>query len=500
MANCHRSEFSFPLPNGSTFTVQYDCSISEADVQQSNEIVNQYLPKLFDLFWMPAVDETVAVYQGSSVCGGYSACAEPNAVHVNETFWNDSTTWVHEFTHVLQFSLGRDLKGEAGLFYVEPTAIQAAAILTNRYEGSSSGDNNALWIPDWGVSLAALDYVRFHLWNDTHAATPTWVNLYAVDHEVFKKLNQRLHQLFQDGWYISDVPSLRELISQVVSVSTIDGLPLRNWLGVEGLLGEDEVGTAPTISIGLPISTVTYNSAGGISITFESYSISGQARLDANRTTATVYDAYTRAWLADISRAVANPGNLTNFVELSTTLNMTQLPNVVRVEVHIVGDGVNETHPILIPIYSAFYDHALMLATSDGWLRTVNGNVTIQNRTYPMTNGFAYFEFPKGITTIYYPGGTVENCLPDTQNVLVGVRPKALQVMHDTTTIIVTNTSGVTSTISNSSFNQQNVVLALLVLLIAYLIFKNRKRLRKQEASSDRLIKPRASESTSNKH
>lgn len=246
-SDCHKSEYLLPLPSGSTFTVQYDCSISDADIQQSNEIVEQHLPKLFDLFWMPTVDETVTVYQESSVCGVYSACTGANAVHINEISWNDSTTWVHEFTHVLQFSLGRDLNGEAGLFYVEPTATEAAMILTNIYDGPSSGDNNALWIPDWGVSLAALDYVRFHLWNDTHMATPIWANLYAADHDVFKKLNQRLHQLFQDGWYISDVPSLRELISQVVSVSIIDGLPLRNWLAVEGMLGEDELGseTAP---------------------------------------------------------------------------------------------------------------------------------------------------------------------------------------------------------------------------------------------------------------
>jgi hypothetical protein len=54
--DCHKSEFSLPLASGSTFTVQYDCSISDANVQQSNEIVDQYLPKLFGLFWTPAVE------------------------------------------------------------------------------------------------------------------------------------------------------------------------------------------------------------------------------------------------------------------------------------------------------------------------------------------------------------------------------------------------------------------------------------------------------------
>jgi len=398
--------------------------------------------------------------------------------------WEEPTTWIHEFTHILQFSLGANLHDEARLFYVEPTAIEAAAAITNRTVGYSAG-NNALWIPDWGVSLAALDYVIYHLRNETHIPTPIWSDLYAADHEVFKKLNQRIHQLSQDGWYISDIPSFRELISEVVSVTTLDGLPVRKWLALEGMLGKDEVGLAPTVSIGIGVSYQTYNLAGQIFIAFESYSVDNVVKLDANRTTATVYDAYTHRWLANLPRAEANPGNLPGFIGLSATLNMTELPNVVRVDVHVVGDGINDIRSILIPVYSASYDHSLLIVTSDGWLQPVNGNVTIGNQTYTMTDGFTYFRPLVGMSTIHYPGGSIENCLPDLSNIVVGLNFKALQVMHDTTSITVTQTNGQTSVITNSPFNQQTVGLILVAMLVAYLSFKNRRKLRK---ASRRLV------------
>jgi hypothetical protein len=470
-----KSGLTLPLPNGHAFSVQYNASISDNDVRSADAILREYLPKLFDLFWTPTVDELVSVDQDISVCVKASACTEPlNRVHLNDTVWADPTTWIHEFAHVLQFSLGAYLSDEAGLFYVEPTAIEAAAVVTNR---SSNGGNNALWISDWGVSLATLDYVIGRLRNETHITTPIWSDLYGVDHNVFRKLNQRLHQLSQDGWYISDIPSLRELLSEVVSVSTLDGLPVRKWLAVEGMLGRSELGTEPAVSVGLDLSQQRYDLAGQIFIAFESYSINGVVKLNANKTTGSVYDAFTHRWLANIPRA--NTGNFPGFIGLSTTLNMTELPNVIRVDVHVVGDNVDQNHTILIPVYSPNYDHSFLVATSDGWLRPINGNVTIGNQTYTLTNGFSRFKPLVGISTISYPGGSIENCLPDITNIVVGLNFKALSIMHDTTSVILTKTISQTSVTANSPYNQPAIVVILIVILVVYTLFKNREYLRK---------------------
>jgi hypothetical protein len=143
------------------------------------------LPRLFDLFWTPTEDEIVSANQGNSACKiKASGCALPNDVYINRTAWEDPTTWVHEFTHILQYSLGAELRGEAGLFYVEPTAIETAAIITNRGTQGYTG-SNAFWIPEWGISYAIGDYLMASQ-NDTHVPTPVWTDLYTADHQVFR--------------------------------------------------------------------------------------------------------------------------------------------------------------------------------------------------------------------------------------------------------------------------------------------------------------------------
>jgi hypothetical protein len=473
----YKSGLTLPLPNGHTFSVQYNASISDNDVRRADAVLREYLPKLFDLFWTPTVGELVSVDQDISVCVNASACAQVDHVHLNDTVWADPTTWIHEFAHVLQFSLGAYLSDEAGLFYVEPTAIEAAAVVTNKSSGYSTGGNNALWISDWGVSLATLDYVIGRLRNETHITTPIWSDLYGVDHNVFRKLNQRLHQLSQERWYVSDIPSLRQLLSEAVSVSTLDGLPVRKWLAVEGMLGRAELGSEPTVSVGLDLSQQRYDLAGQIFIAFESYSINGVLKLNPNKTTGSVYDAFTHHWLANIPRA--NTGNFPGFIGLSTTLNMTELPNVIRVDVHVVGDNVDQNQSILIPVYSPNYEHSFLVATSDGWLQPINGNVTIGNQTDTLTNGFSYFKPLVGMSTISYPGGSIENCLPDVTNIVVGLNFKALSIMHDTTSVTLTKTISQTSPTANSPFNQPAIGVLLIVILVVYMLFKNREYLRR---------------------
>jgi hypothetical protein len=203
---------------------------------------------------------------------------------------------------------------------------------------------------------------------------------------VFKKLNARLNQLAGQGLAIADVPSFRELIRESIAPSILDGLPIRQWLAVEGLLAKDEVGNSTLSHFGI-VSYWKWQTATSVRFTVDlvvdEISPTDYTPLDASQSKAAVYDAVTRSKLADLSGAYIQGGGQ-NDVEFTVDLNREVA--AVRVDVHVLGNGLVADGSVLIPLYcppvagqlcQSVPSDFILFTTSDNWLQSLSGTAIV---------------------------------------------------------------------------------------------------------------------------
>jgi hypothetical protein len=458
MALATNADFSpgpvFQLSNGYIFATQYDNSIALSDIQTANSILNQYLPRLFDLFWTPTKDLTVTLHQDASACGRSSACATGTDVRIDPKLWHDAGTWIHEFTHTLQFSgPALALQGDASLFYVEATAFDTAAILT---PGSSPvAHDYALWISDWGVGEAA-SYYNYAASGETHVGGQIWIGLCRADNMVFRNLNSRLNQLATNGQMITDIASLRELIRESIAPSTLDGLPIRQWLAVEGLLARSEVGNNVMTHFGL-LYYVKGQSTGAIGssvdVVVDEVSTTGFIPLNSSLSRATVYNAVTRTRIADVSGNYIIGGGQN---EVEFRLDLDYEVAAVRVDVYLKGTNLVQfaDRTVLLPLYCnpIFQPKAcqnapsnfILITTPDNWLQSRSWTAVIGGKTYPIISGIVAFDLASPTADVSLPvppymilNFVSTNELTSSSKVMIlGLNYTALQIMRDSDQII----------------------------------------------------------------
>jgi hypothetical protein len=345
---------------------------------------------------------------------------------------------VHEFTHALQdapFGPATILGKDAYMFYVEPTACAMPDILIPRAErgfGTYYADS-AFASPDYGVALAAGNYreLESRLGECFEKEMP-FLSLYRVDHNIFKNMNSKLSQLAQQNSVVIGADGLREVIRESTSLQTLDGLPIRQWLAVEGMLTKDEVssslGTLPFLRLNNErnIWVWTY----------------GLPSIDSAQSKATWYDAVTRILIGETHL----DGKLSDQWSLSAPPVFERPNTVFRVDVHIVVGNVVYDRPFLLPPHQTMnfsawkwsidgnLENAIVLATPDGWLQSVNSTATIDGQPWPVVNGVLRFSSKSPTVNIELRDGRrIENFLTSgTLMVLGDFNSTALQLMHDT--------------------------------------------------------------------
>ena len=419
------------------FAIQYDASIPDKEIQIGNAILNRYVPELFKAFWEPTADRVLRVHQDSTPCNGAGACADGTDLWIGYNPWipESASIWVHELAHTLQFSGPVfALRQDVGLFYVEPTAGAISFILAPEYSEVSS--DYASWIPDWGVAEAIYSYEESR-GGRSHFHGSIWVGLYRADRDVFRNINARLSQLAEEGLSIGDVASFRELIRESVSVNVLDGLPIRQWLAVEGMLARTEVGNRPITHFDL----LWYNEwgfGGGPTVYFslEAVAIDRTIRLNASRTIATVYDAITRARIPQVTYKLADGGRM----DIET--NLDRSPPAVRVDLHIVGDDFVDDRSILLPLFPSSPRDFVLVSTPDQWIEPVSTTANVAGTEQEVSNGILAFDSDAPMVDIAFagvPGSYVENFLPGRgfgmahKVMVIGADHAALQLMTDST-------------------------------------------------------------------
>jgi len=455
----------FQTSLGRSLIIVYDPSISDQLIQVSNAFLNQYVPQLFRIFWEPQADATVEVTLGG--CGGYS-CGGSDGVSIRQSDWAYATIWVHEFTHVLQFANngpGFALSGDPFLFYAETTATATSDMLAPLEPEVDCCDDINLSAKDQGLSLAVHDYA-LRSTGETHIPTMVWRLLYAADPNALKQVNSRLYHLAQQGQFISDMPSFRELIRQSISPQTIDGLPTRQWLAAEGFLGKDELANTPLTYIDQPFyySYGPSNQFTDVAVTLAT--ANGFLQIDTAQSRAWVSDAVTKTKLADLQIHSAQNGGAV----FQAYLSRSSPPSVIRTDFHIVAGGFMEDRSILTPLLR---DQGggnpylggrglVLISTNDGWLQSVSGSVNVGGQNSSLINGVGIFGLTGPATVTVNAGTTtqVQNFLPG-QAVSIGVAYTAVNVMHDTGTINVQGGGRplVTSTYVSSTTSSTSVTI-----------------------------------------
>lgn len=435
----------FHTSAGRFFAVQYDTSLSQAQIETATGYLNQYIPQLFNLFWEPQEDAYIVVTQGG--CGGYS-CGGSDGISLLSSSWNLPNVWVHELTHVLQFygtGPGVFLSGDAFLLYAEPTAKATADILAPFESPPDCCTDLSFWTKDQGVGLAANDYA-LQSYGEGHVPVNIWTMLHEADPDVFKEMNSRLHELTQQYVQLSDIPSFRELIRQSTSLQTLDNLPIKQWLAVEGFLGRNEVGTNPITYVA---AANYYSPRSGQQLAQAVTALAtsnGFLTIDQAQSRGTVSDAFTRAKLADLS--VQSSADVAHGVSFQASLNLQSVPAVVRLDLHVVAAGFSEDRSILAPLtqYQGYSSAPTLGATGliaiptvDMWLQNLNGNAIVNGQTYPITNGIAKINLEGSATVTLNTGTTIQiTGFVKGQQLAVGLDYDALRIMQDTGTITTT--------------------------------------------------------------
>jgi hypothetical protein len=440
-----------PLASGHFLTLQYDSSISDQDVQTTNSILTKYIPKLLDLFWSPTDDLTITIHKSRTNCGPDNiACEIFTDVYIGTDYWNYPWVWVHEFTHVLQYTFfdapGHAIRNEALLFYAEPTAIATETILE---------PPNLDWWPDrsfltsdYSVTEAIYNYNNYQSGN-AHARTSLWVSLYQADHDIFKEVNAQLSELSHQRKTIANATDLRTIISEAAQVKLLDGLPVDQWLAVEGLLGKSEIGNATVahvVSAGYEALT-----SGQQQVWFyvQAGSVDKIQLLDISQTWVKLYDAVSRTFITEsneFARVADSPFLVYDRVVLYAGQ---QAPDVIRADLHLVSGGFKEDRHLLLPLYSNATDagsDVILISTPDGWLRSVTGSAQVADQWYSIVNGVLRFKLarPSDVKLSVGPQSLIRNFVPSSKVMVLGINYTAVGIVPTTlamTTTLQTNTN-----------------------------------------------------------
>ena len=435
----------FHTSAGRFFAIQYDTSLSQTQIETATGYLNQYIPELFNLFWEPQEDAYIVLTQGG--CGGYS-CGGSDGISLLPSSWNLPNVWVHELTHVLQFygtGPGLFLSGDAFLLYAEPTAMATADILAPFETPPDCCADVSFWTKDQGVGLAANDYA-LQSYGESHVPVSIWSMLHEADPDIFKEMNSRLHQLTQQYVHLSDIPSFRELIRQSTPLQTLDNLPIKQWLAVEGFLGRNEVGTNPITYVAAANYRLLGSGQQFAQAVAALASSNGFLTIDESQSRGIVSDALTRTKLADLS--VQSSSDIPQGVSFQASLTLQSAPAVVRLDLHVVATAYSEDRSILAPLtqYQGYSNTPslgatglIALPTIDMWLQNLDGNAYVNGQTYPVAYGVAKIDL-EGSATITLNTGTTTQIMGFVkgQQFALGLDYDALRIMQDTGTVTTT--------------------------------------------------------------
>ena len=430
----------FQTASGHNLYIAYDSKVSEEDVQVANSILNLYIPKLFELFWSPTDDVSVEIHKAPCLgATGEPSCESFTDVYINPDRWGNPRVWVHEFTHILQRTYREapglaaplsSFQNEAYLLYTEPTAAAVTDILAPL--DATYWRDLSFSMTDYGVAEAIYNYNNYRT-GETHAQTSVWHALYRADHNVFLEVNSLLHELAKQSKTISTASELRTLISDAVPIKVLDGLPLYDWLRVEGMLGRQEVGTSVKT---FPFH-VAYQTVDGTTQQFElaikSMSVSESILPDPKQSYATIYDALTRSTISDVELQTDKFDNYLLFNQ--TILHQQQPASVIRVELDVAALNYSSNLGILLPLYSNQTDsstNVILTSSPDGWLQRANYTLTINDHRYYLHNGIVKFNLsePRDVSLSTDSVILIRNFVPSLKIMLLGINYSALTKAH----------------------------------------------------------------------
>lgn len=420
--------------------INYDrLTVPQGATVTANQILEEYMPKLFSTFWAPSKDVTVTVHMGVWPCKGRDTvgCTSfPSGTHVwiNATAWNveNAHVWVHEFTHVLQNAAGgpgNSLQGDAQLFYAEPTAMAMEAILPSFQQGgdicASYYRDTSVAVAGFGSAQAAFNYYMYSVRDDAHAMTRVWLALYRAYPNIFEDLNARLIGVPSR---ISSIQDFRRVIALTLPVQVLDGRPVDSWLQTEGLMGSDEVGSGPFL---YPASICYTNSSTPLPIVFADFvPILNNKPLDVNASSSfgTVYDARTGEQL---TTRVVSEWSSDGMIGINFFAELPTHPAAVLVRFHIVGvDGrlVAETSALL-PLggsdpVTGEWGSIIMVVDPDMQLTSSALTAYVDGRQSPVTDGLLAFQ-GNHVRDVKISTSTLRNIVPDGNILIFVLNPSA---------------------------------------------------------------------------
>ena len=109
--------------------------------------------------------------------------------------------------------------------------------------------------------------------------------------------------------------SLRELIYEVCAVKTVDGYPLRQWLALEGMIGQNELDDTPYID--MPTTPGYWGNT--IMLNFFVVSKSTIYNMSQSQVSASAYDGVSRNFMAAADIQVGPNGEVFATFNLPTT-------------------------------------------------------------------------------------------------------------------------------------------------------------------------------------
>jgi hypothetical protein len=340
------------------------------------------------------------------------------------------------------------------MFYGEPTADDMQDILVPQPDLNNPHFgyywDSALGSANYGVEVAAAGY-RGIATNPRAGVVSRimWLGLYRADHGIFRRVNNLLSKLAQQGGPLIKADGLREVIRQSLSLQTLDGLPVRQWLAAEGMLTRDEAVSFSTTPVFIPAG-------------YENVQVGRAVSVDGAKSNAIFYDAVTRIPIGE--SAYAGTTDYWGFDDGQFWLGRSEyVHSASRADIHLVtSTGVYDRsfllplfdYPRLIQSWSVddALENAVVLATPDGWLRLVNGTARVNGQAWPVVNGVLRLITATPTVNIDLPDGRrIENFVTDgTLMVLGAFNITALQLMHNTDQI-----SPATTTAQSTSLPQQ---------------------------------------------
>jgi len=435
---------TFQLSNGHMLTTRF-YRFSDEAVDAMTAVLNEYVPKLLQIFYEPDYDYDYLVQiNGDPTCLGVDqehplGCvpgAAEGAVGFPGPDWQQPSSYrdppkvatiIHEFTHVLQFAprgpayaLGLNPKSDdAGLFYIESTAMVMPAILMEGAEGADlQGRIQRGYYWDfafdeaaWGVAVAASAYRLLATKEETHVGPSLgWLALYRADNHIFREMNAKLSELSMQGHGSITIPELREVIRRSTSVQVLNGFPIKQWLAIEGFLARDEVSSYSNMIEPRPFSpTVVVNPAMGAG------------------STATFYNAVTRELIGE---EAFQGGAYSGYVPYLTNITSRVIVRTSYVQSLLLPPHLS---PSENPEFFTNNENAVLLGTPDGWLQPVNATAVVNGQTWPIVNGVLRFTSTSPLVTIDLPNRRIENFVTNGAVMVVGAfNYTALQLMHDT--------------------------------------------------------------------